>query len=104
MASKKEEKEFIEKWLGVKSDTPLQVYPLNGLFISPQKRDGLIVIVLMGGPQSEGTGERTMFTLQRNHLPRLIEHLQNALNAISPGSADPSPDESVAIWDVFSKT
>ena len=103
MASKEEEREFIEKWLGVKGDTPLQVYPLNGVFISPQKQDGLIVMVLMGGPQSEGTGDRTMFTLQRHHLPRLIEHLQNALNAITPGSTDPSTDESVAIWDVFPK-
>ena len=104
MPSKREEKDFIEEWLGVKSDTPLQVYPLNGLFISPQKRDGLIVMVLMGGPQSDGTGERTMFTLQRSHLPRFIEHLQDALNAIDPRSADPGPNESVAIWDIFPKT
>lgn len=51
MASKKEEREFIEKWLGVKGDTPLNVYPLNGVFISPRKKDGLIVIVLMGDPK-----------------------------------------------------
>ena len=104
MASKKEEQEFIEKWLGVKGDTPLKVYPLNGVFISPRKKDGLIVMVLMGGPQGEGTGERAMFTLQRGHLPRLVGHLEKAMDAISPGGADPSAEESVAIWDIFPKT